>query len=67
MILPVLLLLLIGLTGCSTIIKLHPIAQQDIVIMKKGAPYTPDRDGYFLSQLYFDEVLNAKIEKVKLR
>jgi hypothetical protein len=35
--------------------------------MKKGESYTPDRDGYFLSNLYFDEILKAKIQKEKLK
>jgi hypothetical protein len=61
------LLLSIGLTGCGSAIVLHPIAKQDIVIMKKGQNYAPDRDGYFLSNLYFDEVLKAKVEKINLK
>lgn len=48
--------------GCSSIV-LHPIAKQDIVIMKTGQSYTPDRNGYFLSELYFNNVLKAKLEK----
>lgn len=65
----ILLLLLLGslnCVGCSTI-RLYPIAQQDIVIMKKGISYIPDRDGYFLSQLYMDEVVQAKVDRIKLK
>ena len=58
--------LLLGLIGCSTI-KLYPIAQQDIVIMKKDEAYTPDRDGFFLSDLYMQEVMRAKVERVKIK
>lgn len=61
-----LLPLLLGSIGCSTI-KLYPIAKQDIVIMNKGVAYTPDRDGFFLSQFYLSEVVKAKVEKVNLK
>jgi hypothetical protein len=60
------LLLLTGLTGCSTV-RLYPIAKQDIVIMQKGVSYTPDRDGFFLSQFYLSEVVKAKVDKVNLK
>jgi hypothetical protein len=59
-------LLLANLIGCASI-KLYPIEKQDIVIMKKGQSYAPDRDGYFLSQLYMDEILQAKVERIKSR
>jgi hypothetical protein len=61
-----LLLLLIGCIGCSRVI-LHPILKQDIVIMKVGQSYTPDRDGFFLSNLYMQEVMQAKVDKVNLK
>jgi len=48
-------------------VVLHPIAKQDIVIMKKGISYTPDRDGYFLSDLYLKEVIQAKVDKANLK
>lgn len=54
------------LTGCSRV-TLHPILKQDIVEMKKGTSYTCDRDGYFLSKLYLDEVAQAKVERVRLK
>ena len=59
-------LLLLALTGCASV-KLYPIEKQDIVVMSKGVPYTPDRPGYFLSQLYMDEVVNAKVERIRSR
>ena len=62
----VLLPLCLSLIGCSTV-KLYPIAKLDIVIMKKGEAYTPDRDGFFLSQFYLSEVVKAKVEKVNLK
>jgi len=60
------LALLLPLTisiGCSTVV-LHPIAKQDLVIMPAGQSYTPDRKGYFLSELYFNKVLKVKKEMV---
>ena len=58
--------LCLGLIGCASI-RLYPIDQQDIVIMRKGESYTPDRDGYFLSNLYMQEVMDAKTERIKLK
>ena len=58
--------LCLALTGCS-VIKLYPISKQDIVVMQKSVPYTPDRDGYFLSNLYMTEVMQAKVDKENLR
>ena len=38
------------LTGCAgNKIVLHPIDKVDIVEMKKGVAYTPEKDGWFLS------------------
>ena len=65
-ILLVLPLALTALIGCSKV-TLHPILKQDIVNMPKGTTYTSDRDGYFLSDLYVNEVMQAKVEKVKLK
>ena len=69
-----LLLVLIGLTGCSTIQKktviLHPIEKTDIFAVDKGSKiYSNDgstfisveKDGYFLSDYYVEEVTKAKI------
>lgn len=54
------------LTGCGSV-TLHPILKQDIVRMVKDTPYTPDRDGYFLSDTYVKEVMQAKVERVNLK
>ena len=62
MILLLSLLFLIGFAGCSKNIILHPIDKQDIVVMKQGESYTPDRDGYFLSKFYLEKVVEAKVE-----
>lgn len=66
----ILLLLPLCLTvliGCANKVILHPILKQDIVVMKSGEAYTPDRDGFFLSKLYLEEVVQAKVEGVKLK
>ena len=63
LVIPVLLpLLCLVLTGCASI-RLYPIEKQDIVVMKKDSSYTPDRDGFFLSNLYMTEVMKAKVDK----
>lgn len=64
-ILLVLPLALIGLTGCGSIrsVVLHPIEKSDITKMQKGIPYTPEKDGYFLSDYYVEEVMRARINK----
>lgn len=64
------LLVLIVLTtfsGCATGSKivLNPIEDSDIHPMKKGTTYTSPKDGYFLSQLFFDEVEHAKVNELK--
>jgi hypothetical protein len=61
-----LLPLCLNLIGCSRV-TLYPIVKQDIVEMKSGFPYTPDRDGFFLSNLYMTEVMQAKVERVNLK
>ena len=64
-----LLLLWTALTvsGCATWgaanTVLHPIDKVDIQEMKKGVPYTSEKDGYFLSQLYLTEVVQVKVEQ----
>lgn len=59
-----LLLALIGLIGCSgRQVILHPIQQSDIQQMKAGEAFTPEKDGYFLSDYYLEEVAKARIGK----
>jgi len=41
---------------------LYPIDKQDIVRVKQGEDYKSDRDGYFLSDFYMEEVMQAKIQ-----
>lgn len=58
-----LLLALIVLSGCAVNeVVLHPISQLDIARMPKGVSYTPDKDGYFLSDFYLSEVVKAKVQ-----
>jgi hypothetical protein len=66
-VIPVLLLLLtLGLNGCAgSRVVLYPIEKQDITRLLKGVPYTTDRDGYFLSDLYMTEVKEAAVEAIK--
>lgn len=33
--------------------------------MPKGVSYTPEKDGFFLSDLYMEEVQRAKVEQIK--
>jgi len=56
-------IILIGISGCATVIRLHPIEKVDIVSMTKGTPYTPEKDGWFLSTYYLEQVVKAKVER----
>ena len=56
-------IILIGISGCATVIRLHPIEKVDIVSMTKGIPYTPEKDGWFLSTYYLEQVVKTKVEK----
>ena len=64
-----LLLLLIvstALNGCAANrTVLHPIEKSDIHRMNKATPYTPEKDGYFVSDLYMGEVMQAKVDSLK--
>ena len=51
----------ISLSGCAGTI-LHPIMKSDINRMKQGQAYTPEKDGWFLSDLYLEEVAKAKVK-----
>lgn len=63
----ILLLLLVAsmtLTGCAgNKVILHPIDKVDIVVMKTGIPYTPEKDGYFLSNYYLKKIVGAEVDK----
>ena len=64
LILVILLILPLGWIGCAgNRVILHPIEKTDIVRMEKGKAYTPEKDGYFLSDEYVKEVAQVKVEK----
>lgn len=41
---------------------LHPLAQSDIVLLKKGESVSAPKDGAFLSEYYISEVMKARVE-----
>lgn len=51
---------LLLLSGCARI-TLHPIEMTDIMQVKQGQTYEAPKDGYFLSDFYIKEVMQAKI------
>jgi len=56
------LIILTTLSGCASVI-VHPIQKEDIEIMSKGSTYTATKDGYFLSDYYFQNILKARVKK----
>ena len=69
----VIIIVLIMLTaGCATVrpIVLHPIEKSDIFRIEKGAEIlnpdgmriTTEKNGYFLSEFYLEEVIKARAE-----
>ena len=69
----VIIIVLIMLTaGCASVrpIVLHPIEKSDIFRIEKGAEIsnpdgtkiTTEKDGYFLSEFYLEEVIKARAE-----
>ncbi len=62
------LLILIVFPGCANtrLVILHPIEKSDIFAISKDTQIgdvKTEKDGYFLSELYLEEVAKAKIEK----
>jgi uncharacterized protein YceK len=55
-------IILIGINGCASVI-LHPIEKSDITKMPKAVAYTPEKDGWFISDYYLEQVVKAKVEK----
>lgn len=50
-------------SGCASQgVTLHPILASDIQPMDKGKPYSPEKDGWFLSSEYLKEVLKATVK-----
>jgi len=57
------LLIILVLAGCvSPKVTIHPISGQDIQAMAKGEPYSPTKDGWFLSDFYVEEIMRASVE-----
>lgn len=52
---------LLLISGCARFV-LHPIEQIDIMQVKKGHTYEAPKDGYFLSEFYIEEVMQAKVK-----
>ena len=65
--LPVLIALTVFSSGCATIHKtpIYMIEKHDIMPMKQGVAYTPELNGFFMSDLYVSEVMQAKVDKIK--
>lgn len=60
----VMLGLVILLAGCAgPAVILHPIDQTDIIAIREGDDFTAPKDGFFLSSLYVQEVMDAKVER----
>lgn len=55
----------LSLAGCATAV-IHPINGKEFVVMKKDTPYTPDRNGYFVSQYYMKEIARVRVEDVNI-
>jgi hypothetical protein len=56
------LIISIGISGCASVV-LHPIEKSDITKMPKGIAYSPEKDGWFISDYYLEQVVKAKVEK----
>jgi len=54
--------LLVLLMSCDSIV-IHPIDQKDIFRIKAGQSFTPEVDGYFFSDYYVKEVIDAKVRE----
>ena len=61
----ILVLSLLALTvfiGCSwRQVILHPIEKSDIFRMEEGVEYVSEKDGYFVSDYYVEEVMKVKV------
>ena len=54
-------LILLICTGCQSPLILHPIDKTDIIAVREGETITAPKDGFFLSAMYVEEVLEAKV------
>lgn len=58
-------LLGIVLTGCNPAVRVTVIDREDIVALKKGQTFIPDRDGCFYSLAAEKSVMEAKRSKLQ--
>ena len=63
MMLVVLLVLGVSFAGCtgSRQVILNPIQDTDIARVKQGESYTAKTNGWFISDMYMEEIMEAKI------
>lgn len=54
-------LVLASCAGGSKVI-LYPILKSDITRMELGKPYTPEKNGWFLSEEYLRQVVRAEVK-----
>ena len=59
-------LLLLVLTGCASLglnrVTVYPIENEDIILVEEGEQFTAPKQGMFLSQFYYEEVMKAKVD-----
>jgi len=60
----ILVLLLMGLVGCSTAKKVYILDQAEVVRVKANQTYTTKFDGWLLSQRAVDRIMNTKISDI---
>lgn len=50
--------------GCATkVTVIRPFSTEDFDVLTNGVPYTPKKDGYFLSDEYLEQAVEAKLER----
>ena len=54
-------ILLILLAGCVQPLHLHPISTIDIIPLDKGQTIEAPKDGWFLSDMYLEHVMRARV------
>jgi len=58
-----LVMLLVLLIGCESKVVIHPIYEKDIFRVEAGTNFISEVDGYFFSDYYVKEVIDAKVRK----
>lgn len=57
------IIILLALCGCQQPkVILHPIETIDIIRLKEGQEIKAPKDGYFISDLYLKDVMEAKVQ-----